>query len=294
MAEKKIYKANRSGEGLFYPHKDIVFSQANGAELKMWLYLPADKREKTPLFVFIQGSGWTAPNIHAKNYLFALLASNGIAVATVTHRDRRLGHPLPAALCDVKTAIRYLRKNAERFNIDTENIFVGGSSSGGHLALMCGYTADNAEYKLSYEYSEFSDKVNGIVAACAPTEMLSFAQYVDKTDEWGVLTPGLGAFSDSFCGVSNYARKKLLYDMSPIYAYENADESKKAIPVLLMHGTEDAAVEISYSDRMYEILERDGRDVGYIVIDGADHDKNMWSVDTYREILSFIKAHIRR
>lgn len=40
----------------------------------------------------------------------------------------------PAALCDVRRAIRFIRYNAERFDIDKNKIAVMGSSAGGHLA----------------------------------------------------------------------------------------------------------------------------------------------------------------
>ncbi len=46
----------------------------------------------------------------------------------------------PAPLADARQAMRFIRKNAERFGVKKEKILVIGSSAGGHLAaLLCTY-----------------------------------------------------------------------------------------------------------------------------------------------------------
>ena len=52
--------------------------------------------------------------------------------------EYRLGHEggFPENIRDCRNAIRFIRKNAERFHIDPERIAVTGGSAGGHLSLM--------------------------------------------------------------------------------------------------------------------------------------------------------------
>ena len=46
----------------------------------------------------------------------------------------------PAALMDVKTAIRFFRAHAREYNLDPAHIASWGSSAGGYLAVMAGLT----------------------------------------------------------------------------------------------------------------------------------------------------------
>lgn len=68
---------------------------------------------KRPLIVFVQGSGFTHPWIYPEIPQLARYAQHGYVVAAVTHRSCLEGHPFPAYLQDVKTAIRFLRRHAE-------------------------------------------------------------------------------------------------------------------------------------------------------------------------------------
>lgn len=54
----------------------------------------------------------------------------GYIVATVQHRSSIDGHPFPAFLQDVKTAIRFLRTNAQKYAIDPQQVAIWGTSSG--------------------------------------------------------------------------------------------------------------------------------------------------------------------
>jgi acetyl esterase/lipase len=51
----------------------------------------------------------------------------------------------PAAVHDVKAAVRWLRANATKYQIDPTRIGVTGGSAGGHLAQFLGVTANVKE-----------------------------------------------------------------------------------------------------------------------------------------------------
>ena len=55
--------------------------------------------------------------------------------------------PWPAPIHDVKTIIRWMRDSAERLGIDPDRICAGGSSAGGHLAVITGTHWDQPSYK---------------------------------------------------------------------------------------------------------------------------------------------------
>jgi acetyl esterase/lipase len=68
----------------------------------------------------------------------ALLAA-GFAVASIEYRLSGEA-PFPAAICDVKRATAFLRRNADRWHLDPEFFAAWGRAAGGYLAAMLGIT----------------------------------------------------------------------------------------------------------------------------------------------------------
>lgn len=69
------------------------------------------------------------------------LARRGVIVASIEYRTLNEAE-LPAALQDVKTAIRYFKENAEKYAVDPDKVFISGESAGGALAVMAGVTEE--------------------------------------------------------------------------------------------------------------------------------------------------------
>lgn len=164
--------SNPAWEGMAEVFPDVVFSQAGGEELKMQIIAPWwDRGGKEvpayPLVVFVQGSAWTFPGVWYQIPQLSELARKGYVVATITHRNSMEGHPFPACLQDVKTAIRFLRKNAPLYGIDAERVGLWGTSSGANLSLLAAMTEGEERY-ITEEYQGYSDRVD-YVAACFPT-----------------------------------------------------------------------------------------------------------------------------
>src|SRR5690606_6431839 len=101
-----------------------------------------DEVPRRPLIVFLQGSGWTFPDVNYEIPQLAEYARNGYVVATITHRSYKDGYPAPAFLQDAKTAIRFLRKNANVYGIDPNRVCFWGTSSGGNTAMLVAMTGD--------------------------------------------------------------------------------------------------------------------------------------------------------
>ena len=125
LKEIKTLPNNPELVGLAELFRDIQYSE-NGQKLNLLVpwsvnQLP-DKKQKHPLIVFVQGSGWTKPNIDYKIPLLSHFAEAGYVVASVSHRNYRDGFQVPAYLVDVKTAIRFLRANAEKYGIDKDKV----------------------------------------------------------------------------------------------------------------------------------------------------------------------------
>jgi len=100
---------------------------------------------KTPLLVWIGGGAWSFVDRHKEMDLAQQFAAKGIAVASVGHRlsaaiwadsSRTEGVKHPIHIQDLAAAFKWLYDHAEEYHWDKEQIFVGGFSSGAHLAAL--------------------------------------------------------------------------------------------------------------------------------------------------------------
>lgn len=96
---------------------------------------------KYPALILIFGGGWRSGNKSMQVPMAQQIASKAYVTATVEYRLSTEAL-YPAAVYDIKAAIRFLRANAEKFQIDPDRIAISGSSAGGQLAALVGMTAN--------------------------------------------------------------------------------------------------------------------------------------------------------
>ncbi len=231
---------NPALDGLASVIPDIVYSHAGGKELKLTLIVPQVSRipknpATYPCIVFVQGSGWTFPDITYELPQMSEFARNGYIVAMVTHRSALDGFKAPAFLKDVKTAIRFLRANAENYQIDPDRIGIWGTSSGGNTALLVGLTGDDPIYRTD-EHSGFSDKVKTVVECFGPADIPAL---FDGLKERADHNPGDRALLYGLLGADPVEQRARMRMMNPI---EMVKDGKEYPPFLLIHGDKDPLV----------------------------------------------------
>src|SRR5690606_27836834 len=101
---------------------------------RLQIIRPHRRDFRFPLVVYIQGSAWHKQDLYAAIPNLSHIAAKGYVIASVQIRETAIA-PFPAALEDVKCAIRYMREHAEEYGVDPKRVAVWGDSSGGHLAL---------------------------------------------------------------------------------------------------------------------------------------------------------------
>ncbi len=231
--------------------KDIDYLGSDRAE-KADLYRPKDLPEgaRVPAVVIIHGGGWTGGDKGAARELGigTTLAENGYVGLSINYLLSNEAHRVtwPQNLHDCKTAVRWLRKNADRLHIDADHIGVIGGSAGGHLSAMVATTGPEARYDPPGPYGEFPTRVQAAVIMYAPIEM-------NQTDR-----PWLGKTRAEDPG--------LYQDVSPLTHLDPRDP-----PFLVLHGTADALVEVEQSRILDAALEKIGLDHQLVIIEGAPH-----------------------
>jgi dienelactone hydrolase len=111
---------------------------------KLDLYVPKGEGP-WPVLLWIHGGAWAVGHRSQEAALARRFAERGIAVASADHRmskatwmnpklDEGIEHP--EHVKDVASAFAWLRKNAKAHRLDPQRMFVGGFSSGAHLAAL--------------------------------------------------------------------------------------------------------------------------------------------------------------
>jgi len=281
-------KRNPTLDGLAEISPDIVYSNAGGKNLTLRVIYPwrneANAGRRYPLILFVQGSGWTFPNINYEIPQLSWYARHGYVVATVTHRNCYDGFPFPAFLQDVKCAIRYMRAHADDWRIDPERVTVFGTSSGGNTALLVGLTGDDPRYKTE-EYADQSDAVSAVVECFGPTDMFDLNDY--HTGGTGTMDLVYKLLGDP----ETEEAQALAREMSPLFLVKDGVSYP---PVMILHGDADRVVPYeSQGVRMAERLDEAGADVTLIRVEGADHEGDFWSDELHDIVLEFIDRNMR-
>lgn len=141
--------------------RDLVYSRPAGRDLKLDLYLPAQRPDgPVPGIVLVHGGGWRVGSRELLAPLAIRLAERGYAAATISYRLSDEA-PYPAAVHDAKAAVRWMRLNAEKHGIRPQQIAIGGGSAGGQIASLAGVTDGVARF--DPEAGKGSAAVQGVI-----------------------------------------------------------------------------------------------------------------------------------
>lgn len=145
--------------------RNLVYADLHGRKLHIDAFLPTaslNAKATIPAILIIHGGGWRSGDRSQHIPLAQHLAANGFACFTVEYRLSTEAF-FPAAVYDLKAAVRWLRKNKQKFNIDGHKINVLGFSAGGELAAFLGMTNGLKKFEGDQGNGHTSSKVNAVI-----------------------------------------------------------------------------------------------------------------------------------
>jgi len=142
--------------------RNLIYCNIGIRQLHIDAFVPSKQVMKTPAILIIHGGGWRSGNRMQHIPLAQHLAAAGYASFTVEYRLSTEAL-YPAAVYDLKAAIRWMRANAVKFNIDTSKISVLGFSAGGELAAFVGATSNDRKYEDANCNAGYSSNVQAVV-----------------------------------------------------------------------------------------------------------------------------------
>lgn len=273
----------------FQQISNIVYKQVGDREIKLNLFLPLKDGETVkgePLLIWLDSGCWYSGDPGDGGLWKAYGAlDRGFAVASVSHRPIN-EEPFPAAIEDVRAAVRYLRKHADEYGYDPDRIAVSGASSGGHLSLTLGISDEKSPFNVG-DNLDVSGQVQRVIDFYGPTDFtIAFDRYAEHLIDCIYQAVGVTREAANKENAEQYAELQARAKrFSPIF-YIDANYA----PTLILQGTHDPLVPLTQSSMMYEMLRLAGVRAQLMVSDGGVHNtQSLFPADQQiREIYEFL------
>lgn len=236
--------------------RDLAYVPDGHDRQKLDLYLPP-AQNRLPLVVWIHGGAFRAGS---KDQCPALwLLREGYAVASINYRLSQ--HAIfPAQIEDCKAAVRFLRANAPKYQLDPDRFGVWGASAGGHLAAMLGTTSDLRAFDRG-AHTTVSSRVHAVVDWFGPTDFTLMNKFPGAMDHDAPDSP-----ESQLIGGPVQENRDKAQKANPV-TYVTAEDP----PFLIMHGDKDPLVPVNQSQLLEAALRKAGVPVVLHVIAGAGH-----------------------
>ncbi|MEO1621908.1 MAG: alpha/beta hydrolase, partial [Cyanobacteria bacterium J06632_3] len=204
-----------------------------------------------PAVVMIYGGGWRTGSSAENEAMGRFLAARGYVVVAIDYRHTP-DYRFPAQLEDVKTALSFIRAQAEAYEILSDRMTLLGWSAGAHLAMLAGFQDETDGIKSIVNFYGPVDLARGYAEPPRP----------DPLDVRQVLR--------AFLGDSPTALPELYAEASPI-TFVTSAKPQTLPPVLLVYGGRDHIVEARFGRSLYEELLRSQNTAVWVKIPWAEH-----------------------
>ena len=253
----------------------VPFSPIDSS-LTMDLYLPKSVAP-TACIITIQGGGFAAQNGKRFKTFANYLANNGFSVALISYRGRPK-HTYKDTLADTKAAVRFVRRNAEKYNINEDKIGAMGRSAGGTLSALLATTGED------------KDPDARIQAAVCLAGVFDFVSRF--TDQRQVdLQPNLKLkkkTNGEWIGSAFSADDPNWLSASAIKHVDALDP-----PILFLHSRNDRTVPWLQSQQMCDALRRAGVLAQIKIYDDGGHGVKPTRGDSDADMLAFFRTHLQ-
>jgi len=222
------------------PQQSFTYKKVDGRELKVHGFMPSDNNKKHPCMIYIHGGGWSGGNYKGSLKWARYLSELGCVTFSVEYRlsNEKLGIKPSTCLEDTKSAVRWVRQNAERFNIDTTRIALAGNSAGAHLSAACA------------TIEGFNDPNDDLSITCKPNLLLLHAPVIDNGPD------GYG-----YERVSSFWK-----EFSPVH-----NLNKQLPPTCMLLGNNDPLIPFESALKFGEAVKNSGSDIEFYVFEGKGH-----------------------
>jgi len=261
--------------------RDLAYVSNGHQRQKLDLYVPAS-RTKLPVVIHVHGGAWMAGEKGLSPSLASLL-SKGFAVADINYRLAQ-DAIWPAQIEDCKAAVRWLRANSGKYNLDAKRFAAMGESAGGHLVAVLGTAGQTKRFDVGENLSQ-SSAVQAVVDHYGPTDL---AQIISHRKKDSPFNDPINSPEAKLIGGPLDQKKEQAKSANPITYI-----SKRTPPFFIAHGTNDNMVPCHQGQLLYDALKKAGIPVTFVKIEGADHGYMGASRDKLADLDSKVEAFLK-
>lgn len=260
--------------------RDVAYVKDSGERRHLDIYLPKgykDAEKPLPVIVFLHGGYWEfGDKSHVAQHA-KLAVKHGFAAVAVNYRFVP-DDPMPAQIEDVKAAIRWMRANAKRYNLDNDRVGAWGYSAGAHLtALLC--TMTTREFDVGGHLDQPSTVRCGVVVA-GPTDFEAFVAEA----------PEIEAECEKVFGGDRDEKLELIRKMGAVNHV-----TKDSSPMLIFHAEDDDVVLVSQAQLLEQTMKKAGATCELHIFpagEGGHGSLRLFDAAAAQRVANFFAKHV--
>jgi acetyl esterase/lipase len=254
-------------------YSNVAYASTSSSQV-LDIWLPEGATGPVPLVIFVHGGAFMGGDKSMEGGNVASVLAAGYAAASLNYRLS--GEALfPAAVQDVKAAVRFLRANAAQYGFDPDRFAAWGESAGGNLVAMIGTTGDQVTMldDPALGNAGVSSAVQAVVDLYGPTDFLQmdaqFAAAPPAACNGQVQAHDPADSPESaYLGAAIQTVPEQAAAANPITYIATA----ATLPVFLIaHGDSDCLVPNQQSQILHEALQAAGATSTFNLVQGAGH-----------------------
>lgn len=250
-------------------YKEVQYKNTNGIPLTLDIFEAKKSLKKgSPVLLYVHGGSWVYGTKEIPEVISPLLDAfreEGFVIISTSYELMRGEENFNKQIADIKDTIRWIYKNKEEYNFNTDKIGVIGASSGAHLSLIAAYSSEE-EFVDDDDLKNYPSDIKFLIDFFGPTDL--------NTLDMSNVTWDLQQVIDSL----GNNKEEIFNKYSPINYVDNNEPN-----TLIIHSKKDSLVPYNNAEVLYDKLIEKKNKVSIITLEGASHDFSEFDID---EIIS--------
>lgn len=271
-------------------HKDLAYADVSSAQ-KLDLYIPTSGNGPFPVVIMVHGGGFMFGDKADGGGLTGVdqLLAAGYVVASINYRLSGEAN-YPAQIHDAKAAVRFLRANAETYNLNPDKFGAWGASAGGNLVSLLGTTCGVAELEGDLGNNDQSSCVQAVVDWFGPIDFLKMQEQLTEAG-CSANTDDASSPESKLVGAAIQTVPEKVALTNPMN-YITADDA----PFLIENGTADCNIppvqNKNLADALSAVIGADK--VNYVSLEGAGHGGSQFETEeNLKLVIEFLNEYLK-
>lgn len=237
--------------------ESIIYSYNDNKYQTLDIYKPTHiPSNGSPVILYVHGGSWLYGDNSIPDKMTPLIKTfqeQGFSIISVNYELLKEDIQLQKPVSDVKDAIRWVYKNKDLYNFNTNEIGIFGISSGAHLSLLAAYSNNDA-FLGDTDLASYPSKVKYLIDIAGPTDLKTLiVEHPNNAIVTGLNEIGMIDYISQYYSPINYV-------------------TPSAPNTLIIHSKKDSIVPFSNSEILHNKLQEVGCNSTLVTLNSSDHE----------------------